>query len=281
MNFEFVNLENMIPPQVLEMVSPKIGIRILSDIADAARNEWISIASRELQTSRQDYITGIQPVKLDEYKGVATISLVGVLANLIEVGMDATDLHNTLLGPDVPISPPGSYGKHLTVKDDGSFGYYRAIPFRHATPGAAGVSGAPMGSAYDGHEAVADAKKLGKKVYELAQGLSASTSDPYGYNTEYGGRLTSPRDVETGERLPIAPLLKSHHKTNIYEGMIREEKTYQNATQSQYMTFRTISTGSPGWLRPQTQGRHFAEKVNQYVQQTAPQAFHAYVEGLG
>lgn len=262
------NLEELIPEEILDVLSPEATQMILSDIADAARAEWIRIAGAELFTTRRDYLAGIQPVEIKP--GVAVISLVGQLPNLIEEGMDAFDLHDTLLGPNVPISEPGRYGKHLKVTPEGGLGFYRAIPFRHGTPGSRGAVGQVMGRQYQGHEAVKDAKKLGREVYKAAKELAATTSEPYG-RTKYGGRLPA----------GMAPKLRAHHKTDIFAGMIREEKTYVRATQSQYTTFRTISTGSPGWLRPATAGKFYAQKVGEYVQRLAPQAFVAFVEGIG
>lgn len=271
MSVEITNLEDMIPKAVMDALSPEMVQMVLADIADAARAEWIRIAGAELFTSRRDYLAGIQPVVLDKMAGTATIALVGQLPNLIEEGMDAVDLHDTLLGPNVPVTPPGEYGKHLKI-DPKTFatGYYRAIPFRHGTPGTGGAVGQEMGRQYSGHEAVEDAKKLGKKVYGAAKKLAATESEPYGA-TKYGGRLPA----------GMAPKLRPHHKTDIFAGMIREEKTYEKATQSSYTTFRTISTGSPGWLRPATPGRFYSQKVSQYVQKLAPQAFAAFAEGLG
>lgn len=252
-----------IPAEVMAALDESQIQVVLEDIADAARNHWIKVAGAGLTRTRQDYISGIQSVEMKE--GVAVIQLVGVMPNLIEQGMPAMDMHDTLLGPNVPTVPVGERGKHQ--RKDG--GFYRAIPFRHATPTANGVTGAPMGSQYDGHAAVADARALGRAVYNKAKKLEGSTSQP-------GGR------TKWGDRLPggLAPKLKPHHKSDIFAGMVRLEKTYKKATQSSYMTFRTISTGSDGWIRPRTEGRHFALEVEAFVRELAPQAFEAYVQSL-
>jgi hypothetical protein len=258
-----VNPNIVIPPEVIAALDPSVVQTILEDIADAARNHWIGLAG-SLTRTRQDYIAGIQAVEMKP--GVAVIRLVGVMANLIENGQEAIDMHDTLLGPNVPVVKPGQ-GPGKREKKDGS-GYYRAIPFRHSTPNANGITGQKMGSAYQG--VVADAQKLGKEVYKKAKALSGSTSAP-GEKTQWGGRL------EGG----LAPLLKAHHKSDIYQGMVRMEKTYKNATQSSYMTFRMISTGSDGWIRPATQGKNLSDKVAVFIEQLAPQAFEAYVKSLG
>ena len=175
----------------------------------------------------------------------------------------------------MPVSAPGNYGKHITINPKTfSIGYYRAIPFRHSIPRAGGAVGQPMGRLYNqaayGEDVVKKFKKLGRDVYGAAKELTPTTGDPYS-KVNYGGRLPE----------GMAPKLKPHHATDIYAGMIREEKTYVKATQSQYTTFRTISTGSPGWIRPATTGRHYAQKVSAYVAKMAPKALDAFVEGIG
>lgn len=241
---------------------------ILEDIAESARNHWLGLAGSAFHTTRRDYIAGIQPVEMKP--GMAVIALVGVLPNLLENGMDEQDLRDTLLGPNVPVAPFGQRGKRLSAGKDGSIGYYRAIPFRHSTPGSSGTIAPAMGSAYQGHAAVADYAKLGAAVYGKAKKLAGTTSMPGG-GVAYGGRLKS----------GLAPKLRSHHKTDIYAGMIRSRKKYERETQSQYSTFRTISTRvTTGWIRPATPGSHLAEKVGDFVGSLAPQAFAAYVSSL-
>jgi hypothetical protein len=277
MTVEFLNLEDVIPPEIMGALNEDHIFEIIQDLAAAARYEWERIAGEELHTSRNDYLNGIQKIVYDEKSGTATIALLGVVPNLVENGMEETHLHDTLLGPNVPVAPEGSPGKRL--RKDG--GYYRAIPFRHATPGTTGGVGRAMGEPYTGHKLVSDAKALGDKIYDLAKGLTGTVSHP-ATGVEYGGRLRSPIGGP-----PIAPKLRPYHATNIYEGMIREEKTYKRRTQSQYVTFRTISIDEGGnkvgmspWIRPMTEGKRFANRVNEFVQKIAPQAFAAYVEGL-
>lgn len=263
---EVTRLELTLEP-IIQALSPEALQTLLEDLAESARNHWIGLADAEFFTTKRDYIHGIQPVTTQA--GQATISLVGVLPNLLENGMSERDLHETLLGPNVPISPPGEYGKHLFIRPGGQVGYYRSIPFRHGTPDSGGAVGAPMGYAYRNSEAVADWKKLGEKVYGAAKKLKPTKGMPGG-GVAYGGRLQA----------GLAPLLKPHHKSDIYAGMVKEAKTYVKATQSQYVTFRMISTGSEGWIRPATEGRKLVQKVSEFTARLAPQAFAAYVSAL-
>jgi hypothetical protein len=270
---EVKGLEISLPATLVANLSEQALMDALKDVAEAARAEWIRLAGSTLHTTRQTYIDGIQPVAMAP--GVATVSLVGMLPNIIEQGMPETDLRTTLLGPNAT-------GKKKAK--DGH--YYRAIPFRHATPGGKGQQaaaeamggvvganvGVPMGKAYTG--VVTDAKKLGRDVYKKAKTLKASVGEPH-TQTRWGKRLA--------ERVAGTPKLKEHHATDIYAGMVRMEKVYHagGKPQSKYMTFRTISEKVPvGWIRPATDGKHLVEDVAKFVEEIGTATFVAYVEGL-
>lgn len=259
---EVTKLDRIIPERLAANLSKEAVERSLADVADAARAEWIRLAGSTLKTSRQDYIAGIQSVEMSKTRAV--ITLVGSVPNLVENGMPGTDLHDTLLGPRVPVVARGDRGKH--ARKDG-IGYYRAIPFRHATPTAGFTSGVPMGARYENHPKIEDAKKLGRDVYRAAKKLEPTRSDPYG-PTRWGERMQK----------GLAPKLRERHAVDIYAGMVRLAKTYKKATQYHYMTFRTISTNSPGWYRPDTRpGAQLAQKVSRFVQRIASKTFQAYV----
>ena len=283
---EFINLDALVPPGIATGMEKTILASTMSAVAEAARTEWIRLAGAELHTSRRDYMNGIQPVEYGE--DVATVALVGVLPNIIEQGQAETDMHQTLLGPQVKVAPMGERGKHQRWTEDpdtGAFfpnGYFRAIPFRHGTPDSGGAVGPSMGSAYDGHKAVQDAEALGKFIYDQAQGLTGSKTEPYSGKTKWGGRVKSPYDGPA-----IAPKLKPYHATNIYEGMVKLEKTYKKKTQSSYMTFRTIAVDGSGqpvgkspWIRPATQGRHLVKQVRAFADGIAAQTLAAYMKGM-
>lgn len=257
----------LIPPEVTVGLQPEAVTAVLGNIAAAARNHWIGLAEEDPSSFRNDYIAGIQNVSMRP--GTAVIALVGEVPHMLEDGRPREDLRDTLLGPNVPVVPVGERGKHLSADDE----YYRAIPFRHMTPGAkrGKAAGRAMGKPYDAIMAEADAKKLGREVYKAAKALSASRTAPGGERV-YGGRL---KPGTAG-----APLLKPHHKTDIYAGMIREEKKYKVATQVQYFTFRTISTGvrDQSWWRDPIRARRFAQDVADFAADLAPRAFRAYLE---
>lgn len=238
---------------------------LLENIMAGARNEWIKLAGARLNSSRRDYINGIQEVVVG--KRTASITLLGEMPNNIEHGMSAYDMHSTLLGPNVPVVPWGSGLKGKHARKDG--GYYRAIPFRHQVPGTIGQGGgAPMGTQYKGLLGQEAANALGAKIHSAAKQLAASRGMP-GQPTKWGGRLPD----------GLAPKLKAHHSTDIYSGMVKMKKMYAAADQSTYMTFRMISDGAPEkWHHPGIEAVHLADEVEKYVDKIAPLAFAALVK---
>jgi hypothetical protein len=281
MPIEVLNIESLIPLELVYALDERAVKVVLADIMAAARDFWITQAGRTFHTTKQTYIQGIQEV---EWLGedTARISLVGVLPNILEQGMGQRDLHDTLLGPNVPVAPLGQPGKH--PRKEG--GYYRAVPFRHRTPGQ-GAHGTPMGMAHEKMLGSEWARELGKDVYKAAQNLEASVTDPYTKQTKWGGRLDT-RQLANKKGSVYVPKLKESHAVDPYQGMVRMEKTYEGATQSSYATFRTISVdgegkgvGSADWVRPATTGKFLAHQVAEHVAtRLAPQAFEAYVRGL-
>jgi hypothetical protein len=271
-------MEMLIPPEVFAKLNPAVLRSVVQDVAAGARHKWIQLASKDKSHLKKAYIDGIQEVKYTQ--NTAVISLVGEMAHMLEDGAPQVDMRKFLLGPNVPVAPMGERGKHRNAKG----GYYRAIPFRHSTPGTGDVVGQAMGSAYAGHDAVRSAGNLGREVYKAALQLKATTSNPYG-KTTWGDRLNTENlrtyGTVTGPQQRMVPLLKPHHKTDIYQGMVRQTTVYAKAQQGQYTTFRTISTtgGDPSsWIRKPIEARHYAEQVAAYVQKVAPMALSAFLE---
>jgi hypothetical protein len=212
----------------------------------------------------QIYAQGIKETKV--LKTGAVVALVGVMPNLLEHGQSPYDMHDTLLGDKVPVVERGSGKRGKLKKKDGS-GFYRAIPFRHATPTSRGRLGAPMGSAYADMPGVS--KDLGKQIYKAAKLLAPTTGMP-GKPIQWGGRLAA----------GMAPKLRPHHHSDIYAGMVKQTKVYKKATQNQYTTFRMISTGSPGWQHKGTMGAMLVPKVLEVILREAPKLIAASLKGV-
>lgn len=264
------NLHVLMPTGVLATLAPNQVQAIARQLAVKALDQWGKIAGPQLKTTREDYLDGLQ--KPTFQGGVATVALVGLVPNIVENGMAEKDLHETLLGPNVPVAPFGQPGKRL--RKDG--GFYRAIPFRHQVPGTVGLTGSPMGRAYERDKGFAEATAIGKAVWEKAKKLAPTTGEPYS-KVQYGGRLPAGVGGAYPLKRRAAP---GYHSTDIYAGMIRQVKMYRKKKQAFYTTFRMISTGSPGWVRPKTDGIKAAPKVAEYVSKIANDAVNVYLENL-
>ena len=226
--------------------------QIARDLTEEARNELIRLATDRLHTSAAEYIAAIQVdySKIGSSVGgpsiMGSITLVGQLANMIERGWAGGDMKPALLAGRNSRST--SYGGRMNV-----------VPFRHMNPRATGRYGQPMGSQFRQALGVPAARGIGSAVYKAAQKLAPAFVDDVGYHAP--------------ERLPpgFAPLLKPHHKTDIFSGMIREEAGYGKARQSKYMTFRAVSSRSDpaSWIHPGIQPANLFGEVEKYIDDLA------------
>lgn len=122
----------------------------------------------------------------------------------------------------------------------------------------------------------ADAEQLGRRVHRRAKALSPTTSHPT-TGTKWGDRLDE----------GLAPRLSNRtsgyqHKTDIFAGMVRKEKTYVNAVQNQYMTWRMVSDRSDpdAWIHPGIEAHHFFDKTAAELPRLASLVFRGVVAGL-
>jgi len=271
-----IEMDSRIPQTLSAMLGETFVERMLSDVAAGARNEWIRLARQRLHSSKEAYVDGIQPVEV--LPRMRVIALVGWLPNAIENGAEPYDMRETLLGP-------GS-----TIRRQGKKGAYASVPFRHGTPGSRGQSGTPMGAAYgpthSGSRRAGDlmspqgARELGTRIYDMAKRLSP-TKVGQGQRTRWGERLPAGFAPLLRGANPAHPdpRMRQGHKTDIYAGMVRERHTYEKATQTQYMTWRTISEASPqGWIHPGIEAHHLVDQVSAYVDRIVPRVISAAVD---
>lgn len=140
---------------------------------------------------------------------------------------------------------------------------YLYIPFRHNTPGNDALSNA-----------------MPPDVYAMAKGLAASMVT--GQTTRLSGQkgmenVAVPQNTyKWGGRLPagLAPKLKASHVTDPYSGMVRfDTSTPGGGKSSQYLTFRTMSEKSQGWIVPPVPGQKIAQGVVEDIKPKAQAAF--------
>lgn len=246
---------------------------LLADIAEEARGQIIRLAGERLLSTFEDYVSNLTPVEF--VPGAAEITLVGWLPNAVENGLAAFDMKPGLLA-----------GRNAKTDKHGN--RYNTVPFRHGTPGARGTSFQPMGRAYGparessrsgGTLSLQEARKLGQYVYREAKRLAGTVTTIHLRNrklveqSRWGGRL----------RPGTAPLLKAHHKTDIYAGMVRHEKLYERDTQAHYMTFRRVSEKSEkiSWIHPGIEARRIFPDTAEYVGKFAGKIIGEAVAGLG
>jgi len=210
---------------------------IVKQLAASAMQQWKRLAQEGLRSSARDYVAGLQ----HRYYGErAQIILTGMMPNMIENGWPGGDLRQWLLkGPNARL---------------GKNGPYNTVPFRHGTPGTSGRNvGRPMPPS----------------IYRAAKMLTPTLTALGGAGTLYGERLsTSSRGVTQQAKRILLTKERPWHATSVYTGMIREEKEYAAAKQSQFMTFRRISRvkrGPKHWFHPGIKPRRFAKAVQGHI----------------
>lgn len=257
-------------PDLLGLGAAGINARV-QKLTHLARTELVRLAKRELHTSQAEYERAIQPVAMASAggKSVGIVALVGTFPNMVENGQDAWDLRETLLKPG---------GK---VKRSARGFLYRVIPFRHMGPTASGKHGSPVGQAYTsegardtsrafrGRLTLAESRTMGRAVWKRAQALQEARAASPGKPAQPAEPLDVSDIAGAGERL------RGRHAAPIYAGMIRQQKTYERATQSAMMTFRVISNdprthrsdgdGVKNWTHPGLEARHLFAKADAYI----------------
>jgi len=264
-------------PDVAVALSRDAMETLLDALASVAHAKWIRLAQTELGSSSSDYAGQIGEVQVQP--GMRTITLSGDgtrgwLANAIEGGLAPYDMRLTLLGEKAKMRHPMKNG-----------GWYMNVPFRHMVPGSR--RGQAMGGAYGGEKTMGGAwsegavAELGKAIYEAAKALRERTqSSPGGAGVWKQGATQEAKDKRLPAGVGGVGLLRPHHTTDIYAGMMRVRQTYKSAEQSQYTTFRRISSNSSPdkWQHPGIQARHLAQKVIEHVRAYAPVAAQQLVE---
>ncbi len=217
---------------------------IVKGVATRFYETWSVIAGRELHSSRRQYITALQ--LMDEGKMKAAIVLHGKLPNMIESGASAFDMKD-------------GFEKSSKKKHTKNGGWYLTIPFRLAAPGSLGESEIFAGKLPK--EVHAEIKKLTSTRSEFKSGVSfgeslKKSSIPEKYRDSKSRPAFS--DTETKKTFE-----EYKHKSSIYEGVMESKKTYQNATQSMFNSFRRVSNNSDpnSWIHSGIRAHNLAEKA--------------------
>src|SRR4029077_17592017 len=112
-----IDIPDELDPEKLEQEAEAL----VTEVAEMARAHWIQLAGETFKTTHQDYVNGSQEVE-QENRLEASITLKGVLPNMLEQGHEAYDMKEGMLeSPKAKTSAKG--------------GKYLAIPMTHGGPG--------------------------------------------------------------------------------------------------------------------------------------------------
>lgn len=231
-----INLTSIMPRPLSE---PRA---YLATLAAAVRAEWGAQAREGLRASSKTTAAYINGIVADVGDTTATVTLFGLLPNMLEQGMGpggvgtqgAYDLRVFLLKPGT-----------RSVKQ-GKNGLYLHVPFNRTA---------------------ATIKALGgDAAMKASRGLSAAVNPA---TTAGAGRLGAgfapnlrPADV-TRTDVTGAKFEARAHATDPLAGLVRLQTQYtaNNAPQSTYRNFRTISQGGKPWMSPGIAARRLADRV--------------------
>lgn len=205
---------------------------IARSLAKALHTQWKNEAAGGLGGSSTKYVAELGlPEEISP--GHMAVTLGGTFPNMLEQGWPGPiDLRSTII--------PNAKNKRVSKE-----GYeYVSIPFRHGSSGSAGRAGKPMPRPI--HNV---AKELTSKVSQ--HGARPFHQRPGGIDTVLrpGMSHVNAKRVSKAAAHYLETKAQPWHQSSVYAGMIREQKTYENSTQPQYKTFRTITT-NPGAATP-------------------------------
>ena len=210
---------------------------------------WRAQAGLELKGSKNTYRNSILIVDEGRFKGVVVLSnTISPVPNMIEQGVSGFDMKN-------------GFSQSAKVKYSKSGSWYLTVPFRWATPGALG-------------ESEVFTSRLPDEIYDIARTKSSSKTQ---LNERVGSHSQVkfseiPEDLRPNQRRSEFSDLASkktfeayQHVSNIYEGIQRNQQTYEKATQGQYVSFRRASQNSDpmSWIHTGIRARRLAEKALQ------------------
>lgn len=223
-----------------------IAQQALDDVTNEVYEAWRSQAQTHLKSTRNNYINGLQIYQEGPLKNV--IVLTGDFNNSIESGMTAFDMKEHFR----------KSGK-VRYSKDGS--WYLIIPFRFATPGALG-------------ENEAFSSVMPKQIYDLAKKLNPVKSDSSGMDKQGDTLIDIPSSLnEQKIRASFTDMMTKktypqyQHKSSIYKGIQKQQKTYEKGSSSQYNSFRTASAKSDpnSWIHRGIAAYNLADKAVESV----------------
>jgi hypothetical protein len=239
-----VNLKTMLPvlQDELEATLNRVSTAITYAAGEVAK-EWrkeIDQAQNLSRTEKEAYFHSIQTQKTGPY--TAEIWSDYHLADEIENGRPARDLKKML---------QTSKKTRLSTKGN----KYLIIPFRHNTPGNTAHAAAMPANVYDVAKKMSPSLVLAPGTKKSATRLSASGHQVAQHSYHWGGRLPAGT---------LGP--NPQGKTDIHAGMVKMNTSSGKQKSSAYLTFRTMSEKSSGWIVPAKPGLQIVKKVEERME---------------
>lgn len=219
-----------------------------ADAVMKANGIWVGEKNEYLSSIKVRSINGFEAEVWSDYKH----------AQEIESGRPQRDLKKML-------------NTSVKVRVSAKGARYLYIPMRHNTPGNDALASSMPQNVY------ASAKKLDPSSV-VGQGIRLSGLGAYDTKTQLP--MTTPQNLyKWGGRLPpgLAEKLKPEHKSDPYAGMV---KMSQGDGGSAYLTFRTMSENSKGWIVPAKPGMHIVRNVVDDVRPLFELAMAQAIKGL-
>lgn len=212
------SLEQSQTDQIVDTVAKALTMEI--------HRNWVEAAKRSLHSTRNNYIRGL--IVSSNGVGDNSITLVGQLNNMIENGCSAFDMKE-------------GFKNSAKAKQGKNGNWYITIPFRFATPGAIGESEVFAGVMPEAIYKIIKAKKP-----QISDSSSGKIQSGEGLKKgDIPAEFAIPKTRESVINQAIGKTFDAYvNKSSMYEGMIKNQKTYEGATQSSYNTFRRVSLNS-------------------------------------
>lgn len=215
---------------------------VVKELTARYAKNWDNEAKRALRSTRQIYRSSLVVGEQGPFTGY--VMLVNKLPNMIESGASPFDMKS-------------GFSKSSKARSSRSGGWYLTVPFRFATPGALG-------------ENEAFSNIMPQSVYSVAKTLSPRQSTMGGAVKQgqslKANQIPSPYNIPRTRAMIVTKsktFEEYKHKHSIYEGMQRSQKTYERATQGQYVTFRRVSDNSDpnSWIHKGIEARRLSDQA--------------------
>lgn len=212
----------------------------VSNLAQATYANIMAKAQHELQTTRLDYLKGLEFTKLTQNSYLITLE--GKWANDLEAGFSPYNLTERLLASN-KIVTVGSRTGLPWVQKSKSGGKYAHVPREHS-PFSKTSKNASLDSA------IKDLKVINAKG--RTQKFTSIFKDPF--KNPLQGKVATAK-------------LEGFGSITKFQSLVKNEKTGKTSVKSLYMSWRTVSDKGQPWQHPGFKGLHAFEEAERFIEE--------------